>query len=109
MLRISRPSPALAIACLALLLAPGGGAFAAVRATGTAVNIVDPTNASRIAKVDSSGGLQVTASVTATDTAAAPERARDPEPIEPQHALRCDHRADRGAERPAQSGRVPPH
>jgi hypothetical protein len=71
MLAFTRPSPALVIACLALLLAAGGGAFAAVRATGNAVNIVDPASASRIAKVSSGGGLKVSGSVTAVQAAPA--------------------------------------
>lgn len=65
-----RPSPALVIASLALLLAAGGGAFAAVRSTGSAVNIVDKTTAANVAKVSSGGSLQISGSVTATPTAA---------------------------------------
>lgn len=65
-----RPSPALVIAVLALLLAAGGGAFAAVRSTGNAVNIVDGTTAANIAKVSSSGSLQVSGSVTASQASA---------------------------------------
>jgi hypothetical protein len=53
------PSPALVIASLALLLAAGGVSYATVKATGTAANIVDPTTASNIAKVDGSGHLFV--------------------------------------------------
>ena len=70
-MRIPRPSPALVIATLALLLAAGGGAYAAVRATGSAVNIVDSANATRIAKVSASGAVQVGGTVTATQAAPA--------------------------------------
>ena len=58
-MRIRLPSPALVISCLALLLALGGTSFAAVNATGNAVNIVDPVTAANQAKVDSTGKLQV--------------------------------------------------
>src|SRR2546423_1356342 len=58
-MRLPRPSPALVIACIALLLAAGGASYAAVKATGSAVNVVDPTNAAQIAKVDASGKLLV--------------------------------------------------
>src|SRR5262245_34093465 len=70
-MRFARPSVALVIAVLALLLAAGGGAFAAARATGSAVNIVDATVATRMAKVSASGGLQVSGAVTATQTSPA--------------------------------------
>jgi hypothetical protein len=53
------PSPALVIACLALLLAAGGVSYATVKVTGSAVNIVDGTTASRIAHVDATGKLEV--------------------------------------------------
>lgn len=69
-MRRLRPSPALVVALLALLFALGGGAYAAVRSTGSAVNIVDPSSAGNIAKVSSGGSLQVTGSVTATPTSA---------------------------------------
>jgi hypothetical protein len=65
-MRSLRPSPALVIAILALLFALGGGAYAAVRSTGSAVNIVDGSTAANVAKVSSSGSLQVSGSVTAT-------------------------------------------
>src|SRR5947209_6026786 len=58
-MRLPRPSPALVVACLALLLALGGASSAAVRATGTAENIVDPVNPAQIAKVDATGKLLV--------------------------------------------------
>jgi hypothetical protein len=51
------PSPALVVACLALLLGAGGVAYGTVKATGNAVNIVDGTNAAYLAKVSSSGEL----------------------------------------------------
>jgi hypothetical protein len=51
---------------LALLLAAGGGAFAAVRSTGSAVNIVDATKPAQVAQVTASGALKVSGSVTAT-------------------------------------------
>lgn len=47
------------VACLALLLAAGGTAYGTVQATGSAVNVVDPTHAAQIAKVDASGRLLV--------------------------------------------------
>jgi hypothetical protein len=65
-----RPSPALVVAVLALLLAAGGGAFAAVRSTGNPVNIVDGTSAANVAKVSSSGSLQVSGSVTVSQASA---------------------------------------
>jgi hypothetical protein len=58
-MHLSKPSPALVIACVALLLAAGGSAVAATTLTGTAVNLVDATDASRIAHVDSTGKLLV--------------------------------------------------
>ena len=70
MLRFVRPSPALVIACFALLFALGGGAYAAIRSTGSAVNIVDGTTAANIAKVTSGGSLQVSGSVTASQASA---------------------------------------
>jgi hypothetical protein len=54
--RVPRPSPALLIGLLALVVATTG---TAVAATGTAVNIADPTNASQLAKVDVNGKLLV--------------------------------------------------
>jgi len=68
-MRFPRPSVALVIAVMALLLAAGGGAFAAARATGSSVNIVDPSVATQMAKVSSGGALQVGGSVTATQAA----------------------------------------
>ncbi len=53
------PSPALVIACLALLLAAGGVAYGTTVATGQLVNIVDPNNAAQAAKVAPGGFLQV--------------------------------------------------
>jgi len=58
-MHLPQPSPALVLACLALLLAAGGVSLAAVKTTGTAENIVDPVNAAQIAKVDPSGHLLV--------------------------------------------------
>src|SRR2546425_5723374 len=58
-MRLPRPSATFVIAVLALLLAAGGGAFAAVTVTGSAVNIVDPAVSTRIAHVDSNGHLVV--------------------------------------------------
>jgi hypothetical protein len=58
-MRIPRPSPALVVASLALLLAAGGGAFAAVRSTGSATNIVDATDPARIAHVNAAGAVMV--------------------------------------------------
>ncbi len=57
---IRRPGPALIVACLALLLAAGGVAYATtISATGQAVNLVDPSTASHKAKVDAAGRLLV--------------------------------------------------
>jgi len=55
---LHRPSPALVVACLALLLAAGGASFAAVRSTGQAVNVLDPTTGAG-ALVDATGHLVV--------------------------------------------------
>ena len=71
-MRIRPPSPALVISCLALLLALGGTSFAAVNATGNAVNIVDPVTAANKAKVDTSGKLQVAVNGTAGARPVAP-------------------------------------
>src|SRR5689334_18408383 len=58
-MRLRLPSPALVIACLALLVGAGGVAYGTVKSTGQAVNIVDPTSASYAAKVDPAGTLRV--------------------------------------------------
>ncbi len=58
-MRTRLPSPALVISCVALLLALGGTSYAAIKATGSAVNIVDPARAGNKAKVDRTGKLQV--------------------------------------------------
>src|SRR5581483_8456478 len=52
-MRLPHPSPALVIACLALLLAAGGVSYATVKGggTGTPVNILDPSNGTLAAKV----------------------------------------------------------
>jgi hypothetical protein len=55
-MRFSLPSPALVVACLALLVAAGGVSYAA---TGSSVNIVDPVTATSKAKVTSGGKLWV--------------------------------------------------
>lgn len=58
MKRVNRwPSPAAILAFIALLVALGGTAFAA---TGTIVNIADPTTATHIARVSASGALVTT-------------------------------------------------
>jgi hypothetical protein len=54
--RVPKPSPALLIGLLALVVATTG---TAVAATGTGVNIVDGTNAAQVAKVDTGGALKV--------------------------------------------------
>lgn len=54
-MRGHRPSPALIVAFLALVVALGGTALAA---TGQLVNITDPGTSSHKAKVDSSGALK---------------------------------------------------
>src|SRR4051794_12560538 len=56
MRHIRRPSPALVLAFIALLIALGGTALAA---TGQLVNITDPVNAANKAKVDATGRLNV--------------------------------------------------
>jgi hypothetical protein len=55
-MKLSRPSLGTLLGGLALFVALGG---TAVAATGTIVNIADPGNASRVAKVDAAGRLQV--------------------------------------------------
>lgn len=55
-MRIRRPSPALVVACIAIVIATAGTAFAA---TGQLVNITDPGNAAQAAKVDATGKLNV--------------------------------------------------
>ena len=55
-MRIRRPSPALIVACIAIVIATAGTAFAA---TGQLVNITDPGNAAQAAKVDATGKLNV--------------------------------------------------
>jgi hypothetical protein len=55
-MRFGRPSPALVVAVIAVVIALAGTAFAA---TGQLVNIADPTNANRLARVDSAGKLSV--------------------------------------------------
>jgi hypothetical protein len=55
-MRFSRPSTGTILGGLALFIAIGGTALAA---TGTVVNIADPSNASRVAHVDPNGKLQV--------------------------------------------------
>jgi hypothetical protein len=52
---VRRPSPALIVAFVALVVALGGTALAA---TGQLVNIVDPGSPSQKARVDSSGALR---------------------------------------------------
>jgi hypothetical protein len=71
-MHIRPPSPAMVISCLALLLALGGTSFAAVSATGNAVNIVDPVTAANKAKVDGTGKLQVAVNGTAGARPVAP-------------------------------------
>jgi hypothetical protein len=71
-LHIRLPSPALVISCIALLLAAGGTSFAAITATGNAVNITDPVTAANKAKVDATGKLQVTVNGTAGARPVAP-------------------------------------
>jgi hypothetical protein len=55
-MRFGKPSPAMVVAIIAVVVATAGTAFAA---TGQLVNIVDPGNAARAAKVDSTGKLNV--------------------------------------------------
>jgi hypothetical protein len=73
-MRFSRPSTGTILGAVALFVALGGTALAA---TGTVVNIADPTTASHVAKVDANGKLQigggpVSLSGTATTQIAAP-------------------------------------
>jgi len=62
-MRLLRPSPALLISCVALLLAAGGAAFGAAQAI-TKVQIVDPNTPSQIAQVDGGGRLLTNVSGT---------------------------------------------
>jgi hypothetical protein len=55
-MRFPKPSPAMVVAIIAVVIATAGTAFAA---TGQLVNIVDPGNASQEAKVYSSGNMKV--------------------------------------------------
>ena len=55
-MRLGKPSPAIVVAIVAVVVATGGTAFAA---SGQLVNIVDPGNAAQAAKVDASGKLNV--------------------------------------------------
>ena len=55
-MRLSPPSTGTILGAVALFIALGGTALAA---TGTVVNIADPTTASHVAKVDANGKLQV--------------------------------------------------
>jgi len=74
-MRSLRPSPALVIACLALLLSAGGVSYATVKATGQPTNIVDPATATNIAKVDNTGALKTNATITAGKVALSPPNA----------------------------------
>src|SRR3954451_14059330 len=58
--RPHRPSAAVVLGVLAVAIAATG---TSVAATGQLVNIADGTNAAQVAKVDSSGRLNVTGSV----------------------------------------------
>ena len=64
-----RSTAALVVACLALLLAAGGGAYATVRTTGNPVNIVDPVSA-KAAAISNTGALKVTGTVTTNSSPA---------------------------------------
>ena len=55
-MRFLRPSPAMVVAIVAIVVATAGTAFAA---TGQLVNIVDPSDSARAAKVGSTGKLHV--------------------------------------------------
>jgi hypothetical protein len=57
---LRRPSPAMVVAFIALMLALAGTAYAAA----TIVNIADPTNPANVAKVDTAGRLATTAAGT---------------------------------------------
>jgi hypothetical protein len=55
-MRLGKPSPAMVVAVIAVIVATAGTAFAA---TGQLVNIADGTTATRLAKVDTSGKVYV--------------------------------------------------
>lgn len=58
--RLRRPSPAMLVGFLALLVALGGTAYAAT----TIVNIADPTTPANKAKVDTTGALKTAGTST---------------------------------------------
>jgi hypothetical protein len=62
-MRFSRPSAGTILGATAVFIALGGTAFAA---GATVVNIADPTTPANVAKVDASGKLQTSGSVTNT-------------------------------------------
>jgi hypothetical protein len=62
-MRFSRPSTGTILGATAVFIALGGTAFAA---GATVVNIADPTAPANVAKVDASGKLQTSGSVTNT-------------------------------------------
>jgi hypothetical protein len=62
-MRFSRPITGTVLGATAVFIALGGTAFAA---GATVVNIADPTNPANVAKVDASGKLQTSGSVTNT-------------------------------------------
>jgi hypothetical protein len=64
-MRFSRPSTGTILGAIALFVALGGTALAA---TGTVVNIADPTTPANLAKVDASGRLQTAGSTSVTNT-----------------------------------------
>jgi hypothetical protein len=64
-MRFSRPSTGTILGAIALFIALGGTAAAA---TGSLVNIADPTNAAHIAHVNASGQLQISGSTSVTNT-----------------------------------------
>lgn len=55
-MKFGKPSPAMVVAVIAFIAATAGTALAA---TGQLVNIADPTDANRLAKVDTAGRLHV--------------------------------------------------
>ena len=63
--KIGRPSPALVVAIIALVVALGGTAWAAA----TVVNIADPTTPANVAHVDATGALKTSVSGSVSEAA----------------------------------------
>jgi hypothetical protein len=78
---LKAPSPAMLVAIAALIAALGGTAYAA---TAGIVSIADPNDPSRVAKVNSSDQLAVSASGTVNTQLAAPANVYHSHVIDPQ-------------------------